>query len=110
MAQDVSIVIREDGTLVVLDNVVSHCFRDVGEVHTKRASHVEPNKKALRLVFHMLRLVFGDKGWMATFTRYWPCLWRVNTGPVGGPILAGRWKNRQAAIEAEVEWLNEHLE
>jgi len=110
MAQDVSVFIREDGTLVVLDTESTHCFRDVGTMVTKRASHVEPDKQALRLVFHMLRYMFGDKGWMATFTRYWPCLWRVNISPLSGPILPGRWKDRQEAIDAEVEWLNEHLE
>jgi len=111
MARDVNVIatIREDGTLVVLDNEASHCFRDGASVRTQRASHVEPDNMVCRLVFHVLRLVFGDKGWMAKFTRYWPCLWRVNISPIGGDILAGRWRDRQAAIDAEVEWLNENL-
>lgn len=107
--QDVSVVIREDGTLVVLDNEATHCFRNAGIVQTKRASHVEPDNKALRVAFHLLRLFFGDKGRMSELTRHWPCLWRVNTRPTCGLILAGRWKNRQEAIQAEIEYLNEHL-
>ena len=105
---EVSVVIRDDGTIACIDNKHTSCFRSIGQVKTQRASHVEPVNKSLRLIFHTLRSVFGDKGWMATFTRYWPCLWRVNI--CNGPILLGSWTNRQAAIDAEVAWLNEHLE
>jgi hypothetical protein len=109
---DVVISIRPDGNLVFLDNKVSSCFKDLGKVTTRRASHVEPNNALLRFVFHLLRTMspIGDIGILASFTRKWPCLWRVNTAPVGGPVLPGRWYNRQAAIDAEVIWLNENLQ
>lgn len=109
MAQDVRVIIREDGVLVVLDNETTNCFRSLGSATKRRASHVEPESWILRPVFHTLRLVFGDKGRMSNFTRWWPCRWRVNLRPVGGPILPDRWYNRGLAIEDEVEWLNEHL-
>jgi hypothetical protein len=43
---------------------------------------------------------------MASFTRLWPCLWQINLGPIGGPVLDATYRNRQAAIDAEVVWLN----
>lgn len=107
--QTVTVVVRDDGELVCLDNDSTAWLKPLGHVTTRRASHVEPDKWPLRLIFHVLRWFFGDKGWMATFTRHWPCLWRVNVSPLHGPILPGRWRDRQEAIEAEVEWLNENL-
>lgn len=105
----VSVVIRDDGTVVCLDHTETSCFRSLGQVKTRRASHVEPDNSLLRPAFHMLRLVFGDKGWMAEFTRLWPCQWRVNLSPIGGPILTQVYTDRLEAIDSEVAWLNEHL-
>lgn len=109
MNQEISVVIRDDGVLVCLDNESTACFKSIGQVNTQRASHVEPDNLPLRLAFHVLRFIFGDKGRMSEVTRHWPCQWRVNVSPLGGPILAGRWQNRQAAIEAEIVWLNSNL-
>lgn len=106
----VTVTVREDGSLVFLDTQEAQCFKALGSVTTRRASHVEPDSWLLRLAFHALRQVYGDKGRMSEFTRGWPCLWRVNTIPTGGPILPGRWRSRQEAIDAEVSWLGEHLD
>jgi hypothetical protein len=78
-------------------------------VSQRRASHVEPNNIVLRKIFHMIRARFGEKGKMANFTRQWPCLWRVNMTPSGGPVLTGRWRKRQMALASEVEWLRQQL-
>jgi len=72
----------------------------------QRGSHVEPVNPILRCAFHLLRQWLGDKGRMSNFTRSWPCLWRVNMKPVGGPILPQTYVNRLAAIDAEVVALN----
>ena len=77
---------------------------------------------ALRIAFYVLRW-FGDKTHVADWTRGWGCLWRVNASPVGGPILRlkhvlkdcpwpiedhiATWCNRQDAIDAEIEFLND---
>lgn len=76
------------------------------EATAQRASHVEPDSFLFRLLFHALRRVFGDKGRMSDLTRRWPVWWRVNTKPTAGVILEGRWRNRQEAIDAEIEYLN----
>ena len=107
--QEVTLIIRDDGALVCLDHEETSFLRKLGRVTTRRASHVEPRDKTLRFHFHMLRYIFGDKGRMSEFTRHWPCTWRVNLTPVGGPVMSHRWQLRQDAIDAEVEWLHDHL-
>ena len=108
---EVVVVIREDGSLVSLDNANTAFFKELGKVTTRRASHVEPVQPFIRMIFHTLRYFFGDKGWVASFTRHWHCMWRVNFSPIGGPILSNQfYTNRQYAIDEEVGWLNEHLE
>ena len=76
------------------------------ETVTRRASHVQPVNQLLRRAFYALRTAYGEKGWVAQFTRLWPCLWQVDLSPVGGPVLSQVWRDRKAAIEAEVRWLN----
>lgn len=119
-----TMTIEETGDLTFLDTDSAEAFLDIGETTKRRASHVEPAVWGYRVVFHVLRF-FGDKNRLAEWTRHWPVLWRVNTKPVGGPIMklkhaypqapwvfpAGEgiavWGNRQDAIEAEIKFLNE---
>ena len=51
----------------------------------RRASSVEPISLPLRLMFHLLRSVFGEDGHIADWARNWNCFWRINLSPVGGP-------------------------
>lgn len=99
----ITVFIDDEGMTFLMDESVK-LFDGEGEV--RRASHVEPDGLVFRLLFHILRHVFGDKGRMSDFTRSWPCLWRIDTSPVGGPILPERYRNRRDAIEAEIEFLN----
>lgn len=121
-----TVTIDENGDLVYLKTDSCDALLELGETVTKRASHVEPDNFLLRRLFHTLRL-FGDKNRIADWTRNWNCLWRVNTSPVGGPILLWRhvwgsedwmkglsgynyvalWRNRQSAIDAEIKFLND---
>jgi hypothetical protein len=71
----------------------------------KRASHVEPVSIPLRLLFYVLRYLFGEYGKVASFTRFWSVQWRVNLSPVNGPILPTVFDDRDKAIEAEIVWL-----
>lgn len=109
MQNTVTIIIDELGDVSFLLTEAAQCFVNE-DTDVARASHVEPDSWLFRFLFHRLRRVFGDKGRMSEFTRHWPCLWRVNTQPVGGPILPGRWRNRKDAIDAEVAFLNRWFE
>ena len=118
-----TVTIDEDGNLVYLKTSEHDIFAEMGEVVTKRASHVEPDTFWLRVAFHILRAVVSDKSRIAEWTRCWTCMWRVNTAPVGGPILRWKhtdnwrakvwpegiaaWQNRQEAIDAEIKFLNQ---
>ena len=102
--QTVTISITEDGsTRFLVSECTRHLLTDTSVI--QRASNVEPVRYTLRLAFHGLRLIFGDYGRVAEFTRHWNCVWRVNLAPIGGPVLPGRWRNRQDAIDAEIAHL-----
>ena len=105
--QIVTVFIEADASVTFLKSPLTAGF-NLGPAVTRRASHVQPNNAALRLVFHLLRLVFGDTGAVAANTRKWPCLWQADMRPIGGPVLQGRWYNRQEAIQAEVAYFNQH--
>ena len=116
--------IDENGDVIFLASTENDIFLELGNVVEKRASHVEPVNLFLRIVFHTLRSFAKDKNVIAEWTRRWPCRWRVNTKPVGGPVLTlthvgwcfdkthahakdiATWRDRRAAIEAEVAFLN----
>ena len=120
-----TVTIDEEGNLIYLKTDAADVLLELGETVTKRASHVEPGPKYERWLFHTLRFLFGDKGRVSDWTRTWQTLWRVNTAPVGGPILTWKhvrpiaegvpglrdrtyyWSDRQAAIDAEIKFLNE---
>ena len=119
----VTATIDENGDVLFLASDANDVFLDLGNIVTRRASHVEPADFPTRVWFHILRRFVSDKSAIAAWTRNWRCLWRVNTQPVGGPILRvkhvypkytgaeGRediavWRNRQAAIDAEVIFLD----
>lgn len=112
-----------NGEVIFLASPEHDIFLELGEVVTKRASHVEPADFLTRVWFHIVRHFVTDKSRIAAWTRTWKCLWRVNTKPVGGPILRVKhvypkytgvegqediavWRNRQAAIDAEVAFLD----
>ena len=75
----------------------------------RRASHIEPMNFPLRLVFHLLRTIYGEEGKIAEWTRSWDCFWRVNLSPVGGPISTCAIKPRCYAIDAEIAWLEKNF-
>jgi len=114
----VTVTIDESGDMVYLNTPESDIFMELGERITTRASNVLPVRFWHRQAFRILRTLFGDYGRIAQWTREWRTRWYVDTRPVGGPIL--RWRhllpegldsiatftNREAAIRAEVEFLN----
>jgi hypothetical protein len=73
----------------------------------RRASHVVPVNTYLRLAFRAIRKLVADDSRIAAWSRTWGCGWMIDTRPVGGPVLTGPWYDRQEAINAEVEFLNE---
>jgi hypothetical protein len=73
----------------------------------RRASYVVPDRFWLRLAFRIIRACVPDAGQIANWSRSWRCIWRIDTSPVGGPILGTRYGNREHAIEAEIDFLNQ---
>ena len=124
----VVVTVEESGDLTFLKTDSADVFLELGAVVTRRASHVEPYFLLPRLAFTLLRMLSSDDSKIAAWTRTWACWWRVNTKPVGGPILrwsdvwgedewlrllimpqfykVASWSNRKQAIEAEIQFLN----
>ena len=120
----ICVTIDEEGNNTFLKTDSADCFLEQGETITRRASHVEPVRLSLRLAFSLLRTLFPDTGAVAAWTRTWGCEWRINTKPVGGPVLTwahvapskcAAWMDdlvftthsRQEAIDAEIVFLND---
>lgn len=108
MANHVLVSIDEFGCARFLVNSDSQGLLTV-DCTVKRASHVEPVNFALRVLFYLLRFLFTDTGKVADWTRNWPCYWRVNLAPVGGPIMPADFAKRSTAIEYEVAWLEDYF-
>jgi hypothetical protein len=126
----ITLTIDEDGDLLFLKTDSADIFLELGTTVTKRASHVEPATFWARIAFHILRTLVADDSSIAAWTRTWKCRWRVNTSPVGGPILTwadlrllgwdplidlwgsvapsttATFADRQNAIDAEIAFLN----
>ena len=109
---EITITIDESGNLKMLETTMAEPFKVLGTAVTKRASYVEPYEFLPRLAFSIIRRVVSDDSRLADWTRRWDCFWRVNTKPVGGPILRNQYGNiaawwiREDAIVAEIEFLN----
>lgn len=96
-------IIHPDGNIESLENEVT---KELGLTCRRRVSHVEPVNKVLRALFHAIRKTVRDESAVADWTRKWPCLWRARIfdGPTLGPFV-----NRQAAINAEIEFVEQKL-
>lgn len=77
---DVRIAVTPEGTVRFIYRDDLRPLLKQGQARIERASHVEP------------------KGTM----------WEADLTPVSGPVL-GPFTTRQAALDAEVEWLDAHL-
>jgi hypothetical protein len=76
-----------------------------GRAERRRVSRVEPVNRILRMLFLLVRFVVSDESRTAAWTRTWRCRWRSRL--LHGPTL-GPFGSRQAAIAAEVAWLNDN--
>lgn len=79
-------------------------LESLGQRKHIRASHVVPVNFLLRWIFVFLRKWVRDDSTAAAFTRTWPCRWKVDLAPSGGPVL-GPFQRRSTALAAEREWI-----
>ena len=91
----VTVTIEESGNAVFLATDSADIFLEMGTILTRRASHVLPSKFWKRQAFRILRTLTPDTGRVAAWTRTWKGPWLVDTKPVGGVVLTGRWMSRQ---------------
>jgi hypothetical protein len=104
----VTVTIENDGRVEMIDSAIARAVASaLGVTTVRRASHVIPANRVLRYLFNVIRTHWDDDSRLAAFTRRWPCLWLVDATPIGGDVLPGRWRDRQAAIDAEIEHVND---
>lgn len=101
------IVIGRDGNSRMIVGEGAEPYLALGQPEQRRASHVEPCDHALRVVFRLLRRIFGDTGQISDWTRGWGVDWRADMGPMGGPVLEV-FNDRTSALAAERAWLVEN--
>ncbi len=96
------IILRPDGTIEFIGDFPVEEF-DLGAVTRKRASHILPVHPLKRLAFRLLRLAFGERGRIATWTRHWHGPWQVILLPDGPTFIHPsrrvclRWEHQQLA-------------
>jgi hypothetical protein len=87
----------KDGVVTGFADEVSFEGLEV-ELSTKtRVSHILPKSLGARLFFMVLRVLFGETGRVAQWTREWGCDWLVF---IDG-CRFGPYSDRQAAIDFE---------
>jgi hypothetical protein len=101
----VTVTIDEQGNQLFIKGKGTDIFLSLGEVVTKRGSHVVPINPVLNLCFRAIRALVSDTSKVAAWTRTWNCLWCAEI--VNGPVLWASGTTRSKAIEAEVSYLNQ---
>ena len=94
------IKIDEEGNIITfaeeLKEVNPKIYEEVK--HTKkRVSHILPENPLKRIVFKVLRKLFGDEGKIADWTRNWKGKWIL---VIDGEVK-GEFESRKDAIEFE---------
>jgi hypothetical protein len=103
----VKVTIDEAGNLSFVDDAPLAELNTAGVCRRTRLSHIEPHRPILRWLFRACRSVG-----LVEFTRHWPCHWRVDMRPVGGPIITMPTNaSRREALNTERNWLwiNHHV-
>lgn len=98
------VVIDENGMLSCLHNdaVPMH---ELGTVTTTRLSHIVPLFLPKRAVFRLLRLMFGERGRVADWTRSWRGPWHVSI------LATGAWsvfEKRADCVAWEIQQINDN--
>ena len=66
--------VRSDGTIQVIGDAPQE-LAGMGERVCNRASNILPVRRGKRAMFLLLRLLFGERGRVAEFTRRWQGPW-----------------------------------
>ncbi|MBN2006455.1 MAG: hypothetical protein JXA21_24095 [Anaerolineae bacterium] len=105
----VAFKIKTDGTFAI----VAHAPEDIsvtpGDIAAHaRGGHVWPRPFFKQMTFRVLRRLFGNRGWIAAWTRTWRGPWIVIRAD-NGQRLPGAFATHGDAVRAEVTWLLEVL-
>lgn len=100
--QEEQLLIDGNGNFHFLEDHIS--IELSGKKTIRRASMVHPVNPTLRKLFYWTRKTFPA---LTKWTRTWKCKWEVLIVD-NLDVKAGPFRNRQDAIDWEVEWLKKH--
>ena len=113
MRDEVILELDERGDLVFVDDPETKAVQELATCRRQRLSRIEPSNWMLRIIFYLIRWTVSDNSHLANFTRGWNCGWRANMALSNGPILWGEddkpFTTRQAALDAERQWISEKM-
>lgn len=98
--------IKRDGTLEFL-GAPPPGLKLPGATTRRRFSEIVPVNPALRVLFRVLRWVFGEEGRVAEWTRTWRCRWEamILRGPMCGTRKRSPYRQELLHWERQV-WLD----
>ena len=90
--------ISKKGEIKTFHSDFNFLEKEIKKTKVKRVSHIVPENIFLRIFFKLLRFLFSDTSFIASWTRKWKCNWLVifSDGECFGPF-----ENREEAIKFE---------
>lgn len=102
--------ISTDGTVrFVAEPTALRIAEGLGEIKSRRASRIVPACPRRRLAFQILRVIFGDSGRVATWTRTWQGPWEVRFTDSPSRVSFSH-ASRAECLKWEVQQLNHQLQ
>ncbi len=106
MKAETIINITESGEIEWIGDQCPFDDLPLGKIRRRRLSTIQPTQCWKRVAFLTLRLLCGDRGPVAAFTRTWSGPWRVTILATGETAV---FESRADAVGWEIETINGHL-
>lgn len=104
-----ALIIHPDGRVeAVADDNARSIAAELGNMTTRRASHVLPAQPIKRAAFRMLRALFSEQGKVAAWCRSWRGPWQVRFASDPHTVVFAH-PSRRVCIAWEVEQLTERM-
>lgn len=104
-----ALIIHPDGRVeAVADDIARSIAAELGNMTTRRASHVLPAHPIKRAAFRLLRSVFSEQGKVAAWCRNWRGPWQVRFASDPGTVVYSH-KSRRVCIDWEVKTITQNF-
>lgn len=102
-----ALIIHPDGRVeAIADDTARSIAAELGNMRTRRASHVLPSHPIKRAAFRLLRAMFSERGKVAAWCRTWRGPWEVRFASDPHTVVF-RHPSRRVCIDWEIRTLTE---